>query len=202
MESDRRRCCAVPSHDPPRRRRTDPAAWWRRSRRTAPGGGRCAVAPDRFPPRSGVVAGIAAHARRCRRADALNVSAGGEKMGQLLPAATAAAWEAPLEIVAAPARISRKDGGDRTLANPLGRERTSGVGWPAAVWQPRHEALLVASDTYDGKRLAGTASRMTSDALPSACCLANSEINTGYRFAHRAAAGVLVEAVRAGRTPA
>ena len=67
-------------------------------------------------------------------------------MGQLLPAptGTVAAWEAPLEIVAALARISRKDGGDRTLANPLGRERTSAVGWPAAVRQPRYEALLVA----------------------------------------------------------
>lgn len=56
---------------------------------------------------------------------------------------TAAAREAA-EIVAAPARISRKDGGDRTLANPWGRERTAGVGWPATVRQPRYEALLIA----------------------------------------------------------
>ena len=45
---------------------------------------------------------------------------------------------------ASPARISRKDGGDRTPANPLGRERTSGVGWPTAVRPRRHKALLIA----------------------------------------------------------
>lgn len=111
----------------------------------APVGDPGAVSPDQFPARSSVVEGIAAHAGRYRRADALDVSAGGEKLGQLpAPAGTAAAWEAPLEVVAASARISRKDGGDQTLANPLGRERTSGVGWPAAVRPPRHEALLIA----------------------------------------------------------
>ena len=68
------------------------------------------------------------------------------------PAGTPPGRSPPPGIVAAPAQISLKGGGDRTLVSPLGREWTSGVGWPAAVRQPRQEALFFALQSLTTER--------------------------------------------------